>query len=88
MGSVRQSKKRRSSKPKIRQANKLKKPLNPRGNNIVAQNWYVPNAPFSLCARAHREDKSHDIAQSREDLQSKHNGKLTAGAILAIQEQE
>ncbi|KAM0332976.1 hypothetical protein ACHAQA_001632 [Verticillium albo-atrum] len=39
MGSQRQNKKRRSSKSTIRQSNKPKKALNPRGNNIVAQNW-------------------------------------------------
>ncbi|ROT39224.1 ribosome biogenesis protein Nop16 [Sodiomyces alkalinus F11] len=39
MGRTLQNRKRRSGKPKIRQANKLKRPLNPRGNNIIAQNW-------------------------------------------------
>ncbi|KAM0275792.1 hypothetical protein ACHAQH_007415 [Verticillium albo-atrum] len=39
MGSQRQNKKRRSSKSTIRQSNKPKKALNPRGNSIVAQNW-------------------------------------------------
>ncbi|KAH7363161.1 Nop16-like protein [Plectosphaerella cucumerina] len=39
MGRTLQNKKRRSSRSTIRQANKLKKPLNPRGNSIIAQNW-------------------------------------------------
>ncbi|KAL2760741.1 hypothetical protein ACRALDRAFT_1066796 [Sodiomyces alcalophilus JCM 7366] len=39
MGRTLQNRKRRSSKPKIRQSNKLKRPLNPRGNSIIAQNW-------------------------------------------------
>ncbi|KAH6686350.1 Nop16-like protein [Plectosphaerella plurivora] len=39
MGRTLQNKKRRSSRSTIRQANKLKKPLNPRGNTIIAQNW-------------------------------------------------
>lgn len=39
MGRTLQNKKRRSSKAKIRQSNKLKNPLNPRGNSIIAKNW-------------------------------------------------
>ncbi|PSR78435.1 ribosome biogenesis protein Nop16 [Coniella lustricola] len=39
MGRDLQKRKRRSSRPTIRQSNQPKKPLNPRGNSIVAKNW-------------------------------------------------
>ncbi|ATY60463.1 nucleolar 16 [Cordyceps militaris] len=40
MGRELQKKKRRSGRQPIRQSNKTKKILNPRGNNIIAENWY------------------------------------------------
>ncbi|QPG97212.1 hypothetical protein C2857_005965 [Epichloe festucae Fl1] len=39
MGRELQKKKRRSSRQPVRQPNKTKKILNPRGNNIIAKNW-------------------------------------------------
>ncbi|KAJ6781153.1 hypothetical protein PWT90_07864 [Aphanocladium album] len=39
MGRELQKKKRRSGRMPVRQANKTKKILNPRGNNIIAENW-------------------------------------------------
>ncbi|OAQ95767.1 hypothetical protein LLEC1_00378 [Akanthomyces lecanii] len=39
MGRELQKKKRRSGRQPIRQSNKTKKILNPRGNNIIADNW-------------------------------------------------
>ncbi|XWX00050.1 hypothetical protein V2A60_008066 [Cordyceps javanica] len=39
MGRELQKKKRRSGRMPVRQSNKTKKILNPRGNNIVAENW-------------------------------------------------
>ncbi|CCE28532.1 related to NOP16-constituent of 66S pre-ribosomal particles, involved in 60S ribosomal subunit biogenesis [Claviceps purpurea 20.1] len=39
MGRELQKKKRRSKRQPVRQPNKTKKILNPRGNNIIAQNW-------------------------------------------------
>lgn len=39
MGRDLQKRKRRSSRPTIKQSNKPKKPLNPRGNSIVAKAW-------------------------------------------------
>ncbi|KAG5986388.1 hypothetical protein E4U43_005527 [Claviceps pusilla] len=39
MGRELQKKKRRSNRQPVRQSNKTKKILNPRGNNIIAQNW-------------------------------------------------
>ncbi|KAJ4148155.1 hypothetical protein LMH87_002637 [Akanthomyces muscarius] len=39
MGRELQKKKRRSGRMPIRQSNKTKKILNPRGNNIIADNW-------------------------------------------------
>lgn len=41
MGRELQKKKRRSGRQPIRQPNKTKKILNPRGNNIIAKNWYI-----------------------------------------------
>lgn len=41
MGRELQKKKRRSGRMPIRQSNKTKKILNPRGNNIIADNWCV-----------------------------------------------
>lgn len=41
MGRDLQKRKRRSSRPTIKQSNKSKKPLNPRGNNLVAKSWFV-----------------------------------------------
>lgn len=43
MGSVRQKRKRRSSRATVRQSNKPKNPINPKGNSIIAKNWYVPS---------------------------------------------
>ncbi|KAL7937152.1 ribosome biogenesis protein Nop16 [Trichoderma chlorosporum] len=39
MGRELQKKKRRSGRPAIRQSNKTKKILNPRGNSVIAKNW-------------------------------------------------
>ncbi|KAJ4388774.1 Ribosome biogenesis protein Nop16 [Gnomoniopsis smithogilvyi] len=39
MGRDLQKRKNRSSRPTIRQSNRLKKPLNPQGNSLVARNW-------------------------------------------------
>ncbi|KAL6878970.1 ribosome biogenesis protein Nop16 [Trichoderma novae-zelandiae] len=39
MGRELQKKKRRSGRPVIRQSNKTKKILNPRGNSVIAKNW-------------------------------------------------
>ncbi|KAF3770826.1 hypothetical protein M406DRAFT_285612 [Cryphonectria parasitica EP155] len=39
MGRDLQKRKRRSSRPTIRQSNQPKKPLNPRGNSLIAKNW-------------------------------------------------
>ncbi|PTB69588.1 hypothetical protein BBK36DRAFT_1156156 [Trichoderma citrinoviride] len=39
MGRELQKKKRRSGRPPIRQSNKTKKILNPRGNSVIAKNW-------------------------------------------------
>ncbi|KAG5947664.1 hypothetical protein E4U53_006399 [Claviceps sorghi] len=39
MGRELQKKKRRSNRQPVRQSNKTKKILNPRGNNIIAKNW-------------------------------------------------
>ncbi|CAN8095420.1 unnamed protein product [Discula destructiva] len=39
MGRDLQKRKNRSSRPVIRQSNRLKKPLNPLGNSLVAKNW-------------------------------------------------
>lgn len=41
MGRELQKKKRRSGRPAIRQSNTTKKILNPRGNSVIAKNWYV-----------------------------------------------
>lgn len=40
MGRELQKKKRRSGRAVVRQSNKTKKILNPRGNSIIAKNWY------------------------------------------------
>lgn len=39
MGRDLQKRKNRSSRPTIRQPNRLKKPLNPLGNSLIAKNW-------------------------------------------------
>lgn len=39
MGRDLQKRKRRSSRPTIKQSNRLKKPLNPLGNSTIAKNW-------------------------------------------------
>lgn len=39
MGRDLQKRKNRSSRPTVRQSNRLKKPLNPLGNSLIAQNW-------------------------------------------------
>ena len=39
--SVRQKRKGRSSRPVIKQSNSRKRPLNPTGNAIIAENWYA-----------------------------------------------
>ncbi|ROW09057.1 hypothetical protein VMCG_02877 [Cytospora schulzeri] len=39
MGRDLQKRKRRSSRPAIKQSNRLKKPLNPLGNSTIAKNW-------------------------------------------------
>jgi nucleolar protein 16 len=41
MGREIQKKKRRSKSQPIRQSNRLKKPVNPLGNNTIAANWFV-----------------------------------------------
>lgn len=48
MGRELQKKKRRSGRQPIRQSNTTKKILNPRGNNIVADNWCVFDTKFPL----------------------------------------
>lgn len=47
MGRELQKRKNRSSRPVIRQSNRLKKPLNPMGNSLVAKNWSVFPAAHS-----------------------------------------
>jgi len=42
MGRELQKKKRRSSQPKTKQKPKSKRVNNPRGNAIIAANWYIP----------------------------------------------
>ncbi|KAL7802324.1 ribosome biogenesis protein Nop16 [Trichoderma aethiopicum] len=39
MGRELQKKKRRSGRPPVRQSNRTKKILNPRGNSVIAKNW-------------------------------------------------
>ncbi|KAG6356779.1 hypothetical protein INS49_014653 [Diaporthe citri] len=39
MGRDLQKRKNRSSRPTVRQPNRLKKPLNPLGNSLIAKNW-------------------------------------------------
>jgi nucleolar protein 16 len=39
MGRELQKKKRRSNRQPVRQSNKTKKILNPRGNDLIAKNW-------------------------------------------------
>lgn len=46
MGRELQKRKRRSSRPKVQTHNRSKKLLNPLGNNLIAQNWYVFDAPL------------------------------------------
>lgn len=41
MGRELQKKKRRSGRMPVRPGNKSKKILNPRGNNVIAENWFV-----------------------------------------------
>lgn len=41
MGRELQKKKRRSGRPPVRQSNRTKKILNPRGNSVIAKNWYA-----------------------------------------------
>lgn len=38
---VRQKRKNRSSRPKVKQTNRPKKALNPLGNDLIAKNWSV-----------------------------------------------
>lgn len=45
MGRELQKKKRRSNRQPVKQSNKTKKILNPRGNNIIAKNWYRLSPP-------------------------------------------
>lgn len=45
MGRELQKRKRRSSRPTVRQSNQPKRPLNPMGNGLIAKNWFVPLAP-------------------------------------------
>lgn len=45
MGREIQKKKRRSKSQPIRQSNRLKKPVNPLGNNTIAANWFVFTKP-------------------------------------------
>lgn len=54
MGRELQKKKRRSGRPAIRQSNKTKKILNPRGNSVIAKNWYYRLS--SSLARSSIED--------------------------------
>jgi nucleolar protein 16 len=46
MGRELQKKKRRSGRQPVKMSNKPKNPLNPRGNTIIAKNWFVD--PFSI----------------------------------------
>jgi hypothetical protein len=43
MGREIQKKKRRSARQPVRQPRKPKNALNPRGNAMIAKNWYVPS---------------------------------------------
>lgn len=45
MGRELQKKKRRSGRQPVRQSNRTKKILNPRGSVIIAKNWFVPFCP-------------------------------------------
>lgn len=51
MGRDLQKRKARSSRPTIRQSNQPKKPLNPRGNSLIAKNWFVKWPPISCRSR-------------------------------------
>lgn len=42
MGRELQKKKRRSGRQPVKMSHKPKNPLNPRGNTIIAANWYIP----------------------------------------------
>lgn len=44
MGRELQKKKRRANRQPVRQPNRSKKVLNPRGNSVIAKNWYVLSA--------------------------------------------
>lgn len=45
MGRELQKKKRRSGRQPVRQSNRTKKILNPRGNDAIAKNWCAPATP-------------------------------------------
>lgn len=51
MGRELQKKKRRSGRSVVRQPNKTKKILNPRGNSVIAKNWYEEKNPTILSKR-------------------------------------
>ncbi|KAL1841704.1 hypothetical protein VTJ49DRAFT_6678 [Mycothermus thermophilus] len=74
MGRELQKRKRRSSRPKIKMPNRRKKPLNPRGNDIIAKAWYVPSQPD--CALTPSQTLSQNY--SRFGLVAK-LGKATGG---------
>lgn len=50
MGRELQKKKRRSGRQPVKQSNKTKKILNPRGNDIIAKNWFVHPIPATTTA--------------------------------------
>jgi nucleolar protein 16 len=50
MGRELQKKKRRSGRAPVKMSNKPKNPLNPRGNSIIAKNWYgSPDDSSHIC---------------------------------------
>ncbi|KAG5981640.1 hypothetical protein E4U55_002725 [Claviceps digitariae] len=66
MGRELQKKKRRSNRQPVRQSNKTKKILNPRGNNVIAQNC-PPNLSSNEFAPTHR-NKNETLAQNYRRL--------------------
>lgn len=65
MGRDLQKRKRRSSRQPIKQSQKTKKVLNPRGNTTIAQNWYaLPLFPPIFCREKAAE--TDDCPQGQE----------------------
>jgi nucleolar protein 16 len=58
MGRELQKKKARSGRQPVRQLNRTKKILNPRGNDAIAKNWYV--SPITLKSQSLRQKWKHN----------------------------